>query len=64
MNGSFAGSQLHCNVIEKQAHPMISALDRLRHLLVSDRPFRTYTDYGDLVYMFNQTRRRTLRRKL
>ena len=53
LSGSFSGSQLNWSIIEKEAFPIIAAVDRLRHYLLNDKGFRLYTDHRNLVYVFD-----------
>jgi len=38
LNGSFSGAQLHWSVIEKEAFPIMEAIDGLRHSLIAEKP--------------------------
>ena len=40
---------------------MIHAWDSLRHFLVSDKPFRTYSDRRNLVHIFKPHRKKDLK---
>ena len=38
LDGSFSGAQLHWCVIEKEAFPIMEAIDGLRHSLIAEKP--------------------------
>jgi hypothetical protein len=40
-------------VIEKEAFPIVEAVERLRHLFLRDEGFRLFTDHRNLTYVFD-----------
>jgi hypothetical protein len=54
---------LHWSVIEKEAFPIIEAIDRLRHFLVPEKPFRIFTDHRNFMYVFDPVTQRAHFRK-
>ena len=59
LSGSFSGSQLRWSIVEKEAYPIIIALERLRHYLLNDKGFRLFTDHRNLIFIFDPTARDT-----
>ena len=57
LSGSFSGAQLHWSVIEKEAFPIMEAMDRLRHFVVGEEAVRIFTDHGNLMYVFDPVTR-------
>jgi hypothetical protein len=53
LSGTFNRSQKHCSVIEKEAFPIVEAVERLRHLLLRDEGFRLFTDHRYLIYVLD-----------
>jgi len=53
LSGTFNRSQKHWSVIEKEAFPVVEALERLRHLILGDEGFRLFTDNRNLIYVFD-----------
>ena len=53
LSGTFKRSQKHWSVIEKEAFPIVEAVERLRHLLLRDEGFRLFTDPRNLIYVFD-----------
>ena len=53
LSGTFNRSQKHWSVIEKEAFPIVEAVERLRHLLLRDEGFRLFTDHRNLIYVFD-----------
>jgi hypothetical protein len=53
LRGTFNRSQKHWSVIEKEAIPIVQAVERLRHLLLRDEGFRLFTDHRNLIYVFD-----------
>ena len=52
-SGTFNRYQKHWSVIEKEAFPIVEAVERLRHLLLRDEGFRLFTDHRNLIYVFD-----------
>jgi hypothetical protein len=52
-SGSFTGSSLNWSIIEKEAYPIIHALDKARHLLQRSEGFQLFTDHRNLKYIFD-----------
>ena len=46
LSGTFNKSQKHWSVIEKEAFPIVEAVERLRQLLLRDEGLRLFTDHG------------------
>ena len=46
LSGTFNRSQKHWSVIEKEAFPIVEAVERLRQLLLRDEGLRLFTDHG------------------
>ena len=55
LSGSFTGSELNWGMIEKEAFPIIEALDKLRHFLLNDDGFVLFTDHRNLIFIFDPT---------
>jgi hypothetical protein len=53
LSGTFNRSQKHCSMIEKEAFPIVEAVERLRHLLLRDEGFRLFTDHRNLIHVFD-----------
>ena len=53
LSRSFDGTQRRWSVIEKEAFPIMKAVNKLRHFLLSDNHFRLFTITGNSIYLFN-----------
>jgi len=56
LSGSFSGSQLHWSVIEKECYPIIVAMDKLKHYLLTENPFHLFCDHRNLIYVLDPNR--------
>ena len=63
LSGSFKGSQLNWSIVEKEAFPIVESCEKLRHLLLCDKPFRLFTDHRNLIYIFDPKTRESDFRK-
>lgn len=59
MSGSFSGSQTKWHIREKEAYPIMIALDKARELL--KEPFSLFTDHKNLVWVLDPNRRQVLK---
>jgi hypothetical protein len=57
LSGSFSGAQLYWSVIEKEAFPIMEAIDHLHHFLVAEKPFRIFTNHDNSIYVFDPVSR-------
>jgi hypothetical protein len=55
LSGLFSGAQIKCSIIEKEAFPMMQAIDRLRRFLVAEKVYRIFTDHRNLLYVFDHS---------
>lgn len=53
LSGTYKGPAAHYAINEKEAYPIIEALDRFRDLLLTPKGFRLYCDHRNLIYMFS-----------
>jgi hypothetical protein len=53
LSGKFSASQLKWSTIEKEAFPVIVAMTKLKHFLLTSKGFRLFTDHRNLVFVFN-----------
>jgi hypothetical protein len=56
LSGNFTGSQLRWATVEKEAYPIIHALDKLDHYLKREDGFELFTDHRNLTYILNPDR--------
>jgi len=56
LSGNFTGSQLRWATVEKEAFPIIHALDKLDHFLKREDGFELFTDHRNLTYILNPDR--------
>jgi hypothetical protein len=56
LSGNFMGSQLRWATVEKEAFPIIQALDKLDHFLKREDGFELFTDHRNLTYILNPDR--------
>jgi hypothetical protein len=56
LSGNFTGSQLRWSTVEKEAYPIITALDKLDHFLKREEGFELFTDHRNLTYILNPER--------
>ena len=52
LSGTFKEAQLNWTVGEKEAYPIVAALDKADFLLVRRKPFRLFCDHRNLVAVF------------
>jgi len=53
LSGTCNRSHKHWSVIDKEAFPIVEAVERLRHLLLRDEGFRLFNDHRNLIYVFD-----------
>jgi hypothetical protein len=56
LSGNFTGSQIRWATVEKEAFPIIHALDKLDHFLKREEGFELFTDHRNLTYILNPSR--------
>jgi hypothetical protein len=56
LSGNFTGSQIRWATVEKEAFPIITALDKLDHFLKREDGFELFTDHRNLTYILNPSR--------
>jgi hypothetical protein len=61
LSGTFKGASQQWSTIEKEAFPIIEALGRLRHFLLTDKGFVIFTDHRNLVYILDPAARKSER---
>lgn len=66
LSGTFTGSQLNWSVTEKEAFPLIMAVDKLDYILLRPQAFRIYCDHRNLIHIFapNENMKKHVRGKL
>jgi transposase InsO family protein len=52
-SGTFSGAASHWSMLEKEAFPIVAAIDKFDYLLIRERGFHIYTDHRNLVFLFD-----------
>lgn len=52
VSGTFTGSQLHWNMIEKEAFAIVQACDKSAYLQLGPQGFRLFCDHRNLTHIF------------
>src|SRR3546814_3197373 len=56
LSGAFSGASRRWSIVDKEAYPLVKAVDKLDYLLFRERGFTFLTDHRNLRYIFEPER--------